>query len=637
MNKPLPPRVTAWAVQSTEWLVLLVLFAGCITPVLLRHHAATTAPVFNLLDWSWTLDTAYKASIGVWFGRDVLFTYGPLYQWLASAPSRWIGVSTGTIDATSNVVPSLVSVLAIFAGLRLLLPNVSPWRRAVFLAVVFWSPPGIRLAICLFAFVTFVRLTDVIALRQGGIVLSALVAGIICLAAFLISADAGIYCSAALLLCVAATAIVKSRTPGAVIRLCTFLAAAWLCVTIFVVATNAVMGSALNFSYWKSSLVLAAGYRWFEPKAITEASTWRMLGTLALAVGVFGVAWWKREPEGDHWTLRPTFLLAGFCLAVLMMQSALVRSDPIHVVNGIYPMVFFSGAILIGELTSARWVSALLVVGFVVTAPFILTPSVEPPPSSALKGARELLQPNLACPEGKQEFDHACFGPTVARLFSTTSNYIDQHTSPGDAIVVFPYQNAFGVMARRNVAGGVLQGYLVNGEYLTELDLAGLRKANPPVRTLLSGRGDLQLRLDGVPSFTRSPGIWFYLLRHYRSESSPDPGVVGLVRDDSRDQRLSFTEEKLADALETVQVTKRVTSLDLGPIHWPAAGADFLKFRFRVNYGLWWKIRKPSALTLLISFADRLVEVDPLCRRTKSLFRSLDLSLGRETNGRLLL
>ena len=540
----------------------------------------------------------------MWFGRDVLFTYGPLYQWLASAPSRWIGVSTGTIEATSNVLPSLVSVLAIFASMRLLLPNVSPWRRAVFLAVVFWSPPGIRLAICLFAFVTFVRLTDAVAVRRAGIVLSALAAAIICLAAFLSQRMPASIAARLLLLCVAATAIVKSRVPGAVTRLCAFLAAGWLCFAIFVVATNAVMGSALNFSYWKSSLVLAASYRWFEPKAITEASTWRILGTLALALGVFGVAWWKREPEGDHWTLRPAFLLAGFCLAFLMMQSALVRSDPIHVVNGIYPIVFFSGAILIGELTSARWVSALLLVGFVVTAPFILTPSVEPPASSALKGARELLQPNLACPEGKQEFDHACFGPTIARLFSTTSNYIDQHTSPGDAIVVFPYQNAFGVMARRNVAGGVLQGYLVNGEYLTELDLAGLRKANPQFG-LYFPDGVYSFGLDGVPSFTRSPGIWFYLLRHYRSDSDAPPGVVGLVRDDSRDQRLSFTEERLADALETVQVTKRVTSLDLGPIHWPAAGADFLKFRFRVNYGLWWKIRKPSALTLLISFADR--------------------------------
>jgi hypothetical protein len=370
------------------------------------------------------------------------------------------------------------------------------------------------------------------------------------------------------------------------------------------VATNAVMGSALNFSYWKSSLVLAASYRWFEPKAITEASTWRILGTLALALGVFGVAWWKREPERDHWTLRPAFLLAGFWLAVLMMQSALVRSDPIHVVNGIYPIVFFSGAILIGELATVRWLSALLLVGFVVIAPFILTPGVQPLASSALKGAQELFRPNLTCPDGKHEFDRACFPATIAQLFSTLSNYVDQHTSPGDAIVVFPYQNAFGVMARRNLAGGVLQGYLVNGDYLTELDLAGLRKDNPQFG-LYFPDGVYSFGMDGVPNFTRSPRIWFYLLRHYRSDSHAPPGVVGLVRDDSRDQRVSFTEERLADALETVQVTKRVTSLDLGPIHWPAAGADFLKFRFRVNYGLWWKIRKPSALTLLISFADR--------------------------------
>ena len=49
------------------------------------------------------------------------------------------------------------------------------------LAVMFWSPPGIRLAICLFAFVTFVRLTDAVAVRRPGIVLSAVAAAIIML------------------------------------------------------------------------------------------------------------------------------------------------------------------------------------------------------------------------------------------------------------------------------------------------------------------------------------------------------------------------------------------------------------------------------------------------------------------------
>src|SRR5262252_6330705 len=43
----------------------------------------------NLLDDSWILDISFKACRGIWLGRNVAFTYGPVYQWLSSAPARY--------------------------------------------------------------------------------------------------------------------------------------------------------------------------------------------------------------------------------------------------------------------------------------------------------------------------------------------------------------------------------------------------------------------------------------------------------------------------------------------------------------------------------------------------------------------
>ncbi len=594
---------------------MLVLLAAAVPPVLIRHRSLTVVPSLNLLDGSWTLDTAYKAATGVWFGRDVLFTYGPLYQWLSGAPSRWLGISTGTILATANMLPTMLAVLAIFACIRLLLPTVSPWKRALFVALLLWSPPGIRIAICLFAFVVFIRLADRVAGRAGAAILPGIAAAVLCFACFLVSADAGLYAAAALLLAVAATAIVQGRNRGAVIALGAFLAAASLCMATLIVATNAVMFTPLNFTYWQSSLKLATGYRWFEPKAMMPASTWRILGVLALGVAVFGVAWWRREPEGDRWTQRPAFLLAGFCVALVMMQSGLVRSDVIHVVNGIYPLVFLSGAILLGKPTSRRWLSVILVAMFAASLPLLDTPFAEHFPSSLWQTAREVVQPTLTCPAKKQEFDGACFSPADAQMFATVSAYVDQHTGARDSIVVFPYQNALGVMARTTVAGGVLQSYLVNGDFLTKLDLAGLRKANPRFGLYLPEAGPsfgasppegvYSYEMDGVPNFTRSPDVWFYLLRHYRADATPAPGIIGLLRDDARDRQLILTDEKITKALGRVRVTKRETWLDLGLIRWPAAGADFLTFRVRVDYPVWWKLRKPSSLAVLIHYADR--------------------------------
>ena len=593
--------------------MLAFLLLSIIPPILIRHETLFISPTLNLLDGSWALDTCYKAATGVWVGRDVAFTYGPLYQWLSSAPSRLLGISTGTILATSSLLPLLVVVIATFASARLLLPEVSAWRRALFtaLAVVFWSPPEVRVSVCLLAFLIFVRIVDAVAEGTWAPMPLAIGAAIICLAGFLLSADTGLYSATAFLLAVMATAVVKRRTVGGGRRLGILLVLTSAGLACLVLVTNAVMLSPLNFTYWKSSLAIASGYRWFIATGMTKVHKRWILEALTLGTVVFGLAWWRKQPVGERWAKRPAFLLSGFPLALLMMQIALVRSDHPHVLTGIYPIIFLCGAIVIGESNLPWWQSAILLTIIVVVTLFTVAPNSQFLPSSVLKRGRELFRPILVCPGSYQRFDGACFPPPDTQLFSTVSTYVDHHTSPPDSILVFPYQNAFGVMSRRRVAGGVLQGYLVNGDYLTELDLSGLRKTDPPFGLYIPDgihNADLDgvptTILDGVPSFTRSPGIWFYLLRQYRAESSPAPGVLGLLRDDTRDRRLTFTEKKVANASGEIRVTGRNTTVDLGQVDWPASGADFLKFGFRANYPLWWLMRKPSALTLQMSFVD---------------------------------
>jgi hypothetical protein len=148
-----------------------------------------------------------------------------------------------------------------------------------------------------------------------------------------------------------------------------------------------------------------------------------------------------------------------------------------------------------------------------------------------------------------------------------------------------------------------MQSYLVNGKYLTGVELAGLERAKPPF-ALYFPDGPLSQEIDGVPNFTRSPEVWFYLLRHYRAEGTSEPGVLGLLRDEGRDNRVILTFEKIAEPPGEVRIERRVSLIDLGQIRWPAAGADFLRLRVRVNYPVWWKLRKPSQLTLQMSFAD---------------------------------
>lgn len=602
MNRSTLRRAASFADQWSEWLILLFLLVGCIPTVVVRPESLRIVPKLSqlgLIDVSWVLDTSYKAAGGIWFGRDVAFTYGPLYQWLSSAPARWIGLSAGAVIATWYTLPLMLIVASTFLTARLMLPKAAPWRRALLLlmAVVFWSPPDLRVSVCLLAFAVFVRVTDSAVEAKAGLAWRALACATICGASFWLSADTGLYTTIALLLCTVTTAIAE-RSLGRFF-LFALLVAGFFVALIFL--TNLLLASLFDFHFWRTSLAIAAGYRWFEPLAMSKADKHLVLGTLLFGIVVFTLAalWWKRD---GPWTRRPAFLLAGFALALLMMQSALVRSDHGHVLVGLYPMIFLSGTIALDEFNSRIASAALPLVAAVAT---VALASAYPlfRPGEVFRRWQEIRHPLLSCPAGTAQFDHACFAASDAELLTKVSAYVDSHSAPKDQIAVFPYQTVFGMASQRQVAGGVLQSYLVNGEYLTNLELDGLRRSQPSLALYLPDEVT-SMAIDGVPNFTRSPELWFYLLRHYRTEGSPAPGVVGLVRDDTRQARVLSGESKTATKILPVRMTGRHTTIDLGPSLREDARGDFVKIRLRVSYPFWWRLRKPSKTTLLFSFID---------------------------------
>jgi hypothetical protein len=94
------------------------------------------------------------------------------------------------------------------------------------------------------------------------------------------------------------------------------------------------------------------------------------------------------------------------------------------------------------------------------------------------------------------------------------------------------------------------------------------------------------------------------MLRHYRAEGGAlSPGVFGLLRDDSRVARISMQSQTLGLAVRTFPIHERSSIVDLGTPNWPV-GADFLRLRLTVRYGLWWRLRKPENMQLEITHAD---------------------------------
>ncbi len=75
----------------------------------------------------------------------------------------------------------------------------------------------------------------------------------------------------------------------------------------------------------------------------------------------------------------------------------------------------------------------------------------------------QFLHPLRECPLGFAEFDRACFPEDFAALQQASASFLKDHSRAQDSIAIFPYQTRYGLAARRNVAGGLMQAYTASG------------------------------------------------------------------------------------------------------------------------------------------------------------------------------
>jgi len=591
-----------------------------IPPVWLSPRALVVVRDTSLIDDNWHLDEIFKLSRGLWIGRDVAFTHGPIFQWLSSVPARSMGISMGAIYATWVTVPAWCAFVFVYLTLRLLLPEQPAWKRALllFLVLVFWEP-SLRNAFPVLIFVTLLR--GWYAVIEGRIQPYALglAAALLCVLGFLAASDTGIYSTAACAVATAAAIFEARQDERLVARSLVVLLAFLACICMLALAVNALMARPLDFRFWKESAQMVSVYRWATPAAMTNAGTMRLLATLFAGAAVFLFRWSSRNDQSAAITERTGFLLGGFAFAVVMLQSALVRSDYGHVLIASFAMVLFAGAILFSF--SPGLTSSLAVLLAVACSMLFSRPAFRP--STAIRLVQQVRHPLSECPAGFQELDRGCFAPAFTAMMQSAATYLGQHTAPEQRIVVFPYQTKFGIAARRTVAGGLMQAYTASGPYLSQVEIAGLENAPAPAGLYLPDADmtnlsdnelvhwrslDLSLPVDGTYNFTRTPEIWFWMMQHYRAQEQLAAGVFGLQRDDSRASRISMEAQTLGLAAQTYPINQRRSVLDLGVPDWPS-GADFLRLRLTVHYPFWWKLRKPERLQLEISRTDGTIEL----------------------------
>jgi len=617
---------SSWLKRNWDLLVLLFFVSASTPPLWLSRRAVAVVHDTGLADDGWHLDQVFKLSRGIWIGRDVAFTHGPIFQWLSSVPARVQGISMGAIFATWGAVPVWCAYASVYLTLRLLLAEQPAWKRALplFLIVVFWIvywEHSLQNALPVLFFAAFLRGWLAVTAGRAKSYLLGILAALFCVVAFLTTADVGVYSVAAWVIVTAAVSFEERRNKHAVGRSIEAVLAFAVSGFVFALAVNAAMGRPFDFHFWKDSAQIVSAYRWATPAEMTESGTMLLLGTVTAGAAVFLFRARTRNKQNPATTERTSFLLAGFAFGALMLQTAFVMSHLGHVHSGCFAMVLLTGTVLFSFQSARTSVAAVLVA--IVCSALFSGPAFGP--RTVVRLVRQAWQPATQCPSGLREFDRGCFVPEFITMVQSVTGYLGQHSGPRDHIVVFPYQTVFGIASRRSVAGGLMQAYTASGPYLSQLEIAGLERTPAPAGIYVTdldwgfrdGRPELSetdvvrwrnLAMSrpilGVYNFTRTPEVWFWMLRHYRTEGGAlSPGIFGLLRDDSRAARISMQRQMLGLAAQTFPIRERSSVVDLGAPDWPV-GADFLRLRLRVRYSFWWRLRKPETMQLEITRAN---------------------------------
>jgi hypothetical protein len=609
----IPRAIPLWR-RYWDFLAVILLVLGSFPTVWISQRTVTLIPNLGLIDDNWHLDATFKALRGIWIGRDVAFTHGPVYQWLSSIPARTMPLSFGGLYATWNILPVWCAFLFLYLALRLLLPEQPPWKRfvLVLLLAAFWET-SLRSTFPIMLFAVFLRGWYAVKDERLHSVFLGIGSAVLVALAFLVGGDTGTYAIAAWVVCFAAIAFEarydhfgKQLVAGAISFLAAFALAA--------VVVNAFMALPFDFKFWKDSLAQVSVYRWATPAAMTDQGATHLCVALLIALLVFAYRAITRRKDHPNISDRTGFLLGAFLFGLAVMQSSLVRSDIGHVIIGEFAMTFFVCVLLFSFEGAASVMGIFIAVGgsMLFSHPIFR-------PSSVLRLYSELREPMTTCPAAYSEFEQACYlEPLTPQMLTAGRNFLQQNSSVNDFVFVFPYQTMFGLAARRNVAGGLMQAYTASGPELTRIEMTGLNGKPIPAALYLPdadlghwsreeaqawSRNYLSMPVDGIPNFTRTAEVWLWMVRHYRTAQQLMPGVVGLVRDDSRASRIALQALSLGLPQKRYEISDRESTTKIGTPNWPS-GYDFLRLRLNVHYPLWWKLRKPERLQLEITRAD---------------------------------
>lgn len=466
------------------------------TGYILRH----TVTIGSTLDFSWKSDLIERFLHGFIAGKDFVFTYGPLFQFLVSIPAIVFHIpSYASVIMVDSIIVSLIFI-GTYILVRLITQNKNGSLSLLIylLFVIGLLAQGIFeqiariLPILIFAllFYAYVYKQKQLTPRIIGISLLPSLFG-------LYSYDLFIQCLLISLIFFTTSLYEYITTKRNSIHVAIFL----ICVLVFQIFTSMLLTG--NFLYLQTSWDTLANYFYVMNIAWAFGTSNVLLIFPLMLPLLFLFIWRSQKVTSD----QKKILLILTLTAVLQLRTAFIRSDEGHIIAGVYPSIIV-GFLMLFYLLQERFTTYIVIFSFLfMLVPYKITYDRIFSPKNIVAVTSFMQSP--------KPFTDLY---SLPNQYSFTMEEIKSFSSliqknPGN-VFVYPYDNYILNTKNQTFNSYALQLYAYSASP-TEQETVRRLKKNSPTYIIMGIDGKAALALDDIPNLTRNPLIARFILENY--------------------------------------------------------------------------------------------------------------------------
>lgn len=492
-----------WALKEKFSLfgayIFWVITAFVLTSFYIGSQIKDKIPVTSTLDLSWQSDAVERFLHGFLAGRDYIFTYGPLFQWIYSIPSivfhipSYVSVPLATILLSVFVGGSILYITHLVGQSR----TDKIFLPALLLFIVGITPqlsgnPGIRFILPLVYGVAWFPLISAKRFSLIRLILLSLLPSFLGLYVYDLFPQT-------ILIGLVAVSYVLLKGQQTISKKIIYGVSFMFGIIGFQIVTSLFISG--NLSYTQNSLATLSDY-FYLMNTPWEAGKSNLLFVFPLIMVILSVYLFRMRSISGR---LKSILFWLTIIALTQLRTALIRSDTGHIMSALYPSIIVCFILVYHLFKERKTVGFLLFVLFFILVPFRDN-------YYGYLSAKNLSALVHVVKNGQQtNFQDVYSFPKEYKINPGLFTFIAQHNGQ---VMIFPYDSMLLNMQKTTFNTYALQFYDYSQSPVEKQTVTELSK-NPPQYIVLQVDKYSTSPLDGIPNFTRNPLISEWMLQNY--------------------------------------------------------------------------------------------------------------------------